>query len=131
MDAIWQEISAGVTKVFSIDTSAPVEPNDCDSAKSTVLITKQDYIRLYTIIYDSCNKRTSGKPAVTVITSNSAEPGKYIYEHLQTFIIEYITSLAAKTQIQTSDISLINSGRIITYHRLSQVTYSIILTEFG
>ena len=124
MDAIWQEISAGVTKVFSIDTSAPVEPNDCDSAKSTVLITKQDYIRLYTIIYDSCNKRTSGKPAVTVITSNSAEPGKYIYEHLQIFIIEYITSLAAKTQIQTSDIGLQKFNQLWTNYNISSIITS-------
>jgi cullin 1 len=121
MDAIWQEISDGVTKVFSIDTSAHVGQS---GAKTTVFITKQDYIRLYTIIYDSCHKQVAVGPAVPNGNSNKTDPAKYIYEHLQTFINEYITNLAAETQIQNSDIGLQKFNQLWTNYNISSIITS-------
>ena len=128
MDATWQELQAGLTTVYSINLSS-ISQN---------ILTKNEYIRLYTLIYDSCNiipftlnsKPTTGgrefsekamapdwdtnnSPVLTVQPSirrsnlshgtnkKQDNPAKYLYEHLQIYITEYITSLSAKTQIQS------------------------------
>jgi cullin 1 len=121
MDAIWQEIISGVQKVFSINT----ERQDFSEQKQ-ILITKNEYIRLYTIIYDSCNKRvhanSTSHPENTNITT--LDPAKYIYENLRGFITEYITSLSAETQLQTSAAGLQKFNQLWANYNLSSVITS-------
>lgn len=88
MDAIWPEIISGVQKVFTINT----ERQNSNEQKQ-ILITKNEYIRLYTIIYDSCNRRTPEKPVSHQGPNTTQDPAKYIYESINDFITEYITSL--------------------------------------
>ena len=116
MEAIWPEIISGVNKVFSINT----ERNDSTEQKQ-VLITKNEYIRVYTIIYDSCNKLARAK---TDSANSNSEPAKYMYEHLRDFITEYTTSLSAETQLQTSALGLQKFNQLWTNYNLSSVITS-------
>lgn len=127
MDAIWQEIIDGVNKIFSINTEKPTEKdntapstNTISDEKKIVLITKNEYIRLYTIIYEICNKRIP----INAGSSSAIEPAKYIYEKLNEFITEYITNFASETDLQTSDTGLQKFNQLWTNYNLSSIITS-------
>ena len=117
MDATWQELQAGLTTVYSINLSS-ISQN---------MLTKNEYIRLYTLIYDSCNiiqPSIRGSNLSHGTNKKQDGPAKYLYEHLQIYITEYITSLSAKTQIQTFPEDLKKFNQLWANYNLSSIIIS-------
>lgn len=123
MDATWQTINDGVHKVFSINTASSADMNTTDETKKTILITKQEYITLYTLIYETCNKKLPGKSAIPNSISTT-EPAKYIYGKLHEYITQYITNLSSETQIQTSESGMKKFNQLWMNYNLSSIITS-------
>jgi cullin 1 len=117
MDAIWQELLTGIQSVYSIDLVSKTEKQN--------IITKQEYIWLYTMIYNNCNIKqpiSSNKPGTVLVKQE--DPAKIIYIRLQSFIIDYVTSLDAKTQLQNTEIGLQKFNQLWENYNLSSVITS-------
>lgn len=119
MEAIWQELLTGLNSVYSINLALE---------KQNAMITKQGYIQLYTLIYNSCNTR---KPITNSSNPSTAptkpeDPAQFLYNRLTTFITEYITylSLSSETQIQTLDTGLQKFNQLWANYNLSSVITS-------
>jgi cullin 1 len=108
MDATWQELQSGLTRVYSINLSSTTQN----------MLSKNEYIRLYTLIYDSCSKKHHST------NKKQEDPSKYLYEHLQIYITEYITSLSAETQIQTLPEGLQKFNQLWANYNLSSIIIS-------
>lgn len=116
MDVIWQKLLTGLQSVYSIDLEAT-------SQKS--MITKQEYINLYTLIYNNCNTKQpicASKPGSPLIKQD--DPAKVFYDSLSLFINDYITSLSNQTQIQTTDTGLQKFNQLWANYNLSSVITS-------
>jgi cullin 1 len=106
MEAVWQKLLTGLQNVYSIDLEATNQKS---------IITKQEYIQLYTMIYNNCNATQPIK---------YEDPAKFFYDRLSLFITSYITSLSAETQIQTTDTGLQKFNKIWANYNLSSVITS-------
>ena len=113
MDTIWQELLTGLQNIFAINL---------ESTSQISMITKQEYIQLYTMIYNNCNSKQTiypGKPGIA-----PKEPAKVFYERLCLFITSYITSLSSETKIQTTDTGLQKFNKTWENYNLSSVITS-------
>ena len=116
MDAIWQKLLTGLRDVYSIDLEAT-------SQKS--MITKNEYINLYTMIYNNCNTKQPIRASKSETPPIKQEdPAKVFYARLQSFITDYASCLSNKTQIQTTETGLKKINQLWANYNLSSVITS-------
>ena len=116
MDAIWQKLLTGLRDVYSIDLEAT-------SQKS--MITKNEYINLYTMIYNNCNTKQPIRASKSETPPIKQEdPAKVFYARLQSFITDYASCLSNQTKIQNTETGLKKINQLWANYNLSSVITS-------
>lgn len=131
MDEQWELVCEGLTKVFTIDINSTVVEYDQSGVQTTrkikVLITRDEYIQFYTLIYKLCNSKmptVSAQPGEPQNVPSPTTPLKYIYDKLFAYIENYTITLGVENQLQVSDMILKKFDQLWLNYKLSSIIVS-------